>query len=64
MFEREVRRAPYSDEFHFWLTIACLQLGEADQARKPLALALDTSTTRDMRARTSPRAGRQTGIRI
>jgi tetratricopeptide (TPR) repeat protein len=50
MFEREVRRAPYYDEFHFWLGIAWLRLGEAGQARAQIALALDTSTSRDTRA--------------
>lgn len=49
MFEREVKRAPYYDEFHFWLAIACLRLGEAGQAREQLALAADTSTRRDTR---------------
>lgn len=49
LFAREVRRAPYSDEFHFWLGVAHLQLGDATQARAQIALALDTSTTRDGR---------------
>jgi Flp pilus assembly protein TadD len=49
MFEREVDRAPYNDEFHFWLAVACLRLGEQTGAREQLALALDTSTRRDMR---------------
>ncbi|MFL6675973.1 MAG: tetratricopeptide repeat protein [Massilia sp.] len=44
LFEREVRRGPYNDEFHFWLAIACLRLGEPSQAREQLAMALDTST--------------------
>jgi Flp pilus assembly protein TadD len=49
LFAREVRRAPYYDEFHFWLAIACLRLGEAREAREQLALALDTSTRTDTR---------------
>lgn len=49
MFEREVRRAPYNDEFHFWLGMAWLRLGEAGAAREQIALALDNSTTRDGR---------------
>jgi Tfp pilus assembly protein PilF len=53
LFEREVRRAPYYDEFHFWLGIACLRLGEAGQASEQIALALNTSTTRDGRAQYS-----------
>ena len=53
LFEREVSRAPYYDEFHFWLGIALLRLGEARQASEQIALALDTSTTGDARARYS-----------
>jgi Tfp pilus assembly protein PilF len=47
LFEREVKRAPYYDEFHFWLAVAQLQLGDAGAAKEQLALALDTSTRRD-----------------
>ncbi|TFW35820.1 tetratricopeptide repeat protein [Massilia horti] len=47
LFTREVKRAPYNDEFHFWLAVACLRLGDAKQAREQLALAYDTSTRRD-----------------
>jgi predicted Zn-dependent protease len=49
LFEREVARAPYNDEFHFWLAIACLNLGENALARKQLALAVDASTSKQMR---------------
>lgn len=49
LFEREVRRAPYYDEFHFWLGMAWLRLGEAGRAREQMALALDNSTSRDGR---------------
>jgi Tfp pilus assembly protein PilF len=49
LFEREVKRAPYYDEFHFWLAITQLRLGETAKAREQLALALDTSTRRDTR---------------
>jgi Tfp pilus assembly protein PilF len=49
LFAREVKRAPYYDEFHFWLAIACLRLGEAREAREQLALAMDTSTRSDTR---------------
>jgi Flp pilus assembly protein TadD len=53
LFEREVERAPYNDEFHFWLAVACLRLGEPQQAHQQLALAVDTSTRRDARERYS-----------
>lgn len=49
LFAREVKRAPYYHEFHFWLAIAHLRLGETSQAREQVALAIDTSTTRDAR---------------
>jgi Tfp pilus assembly protein PilF len=49
LFEREVKRAPYYDEFHFWLAVALLRLGEAKAARDQLAQAIDTSTKSDTR---------------
>jgi tetratricopeptide (TPR) repeat protein len=45
MFEREVKRAGNYHEFHFWLALAYLQLGEPRQAQRQLNLALETSTT-------------------
>jgi Tfp pilus assembly protein PilF len=50
LFAREVQRAPYYDEFHFWLGVAWLRLGDTAKAREQIALALDASTTRDGRA--------------
>lgn len=47
LFEREVKRAPYYHEFHFWLALAHLRLGETTAARTEIRLALDTSTTRE-----------------
>lgn len=52
-FAREVARAPYNDEFHFWLGVANFQLGEIDTAKKQLALARDNSLRSDTRARYS-----------
>jgi Tfp pilus assembly protein PilF len=49
LFEREVKRAPYYDEFHFWLAVTLLRLGEAKAAREQLAQAIDTSTKSDNR---------------
>ena len=46
MFQREVDRAPYNDEFHFWLASADAYLGEMDDAKIQLKLALEASTTR------------------
>jgi Tfp pilus assembly protein PilF len=49
LFAREVQRAPYYHEFHYWLALACLRLGESAYAREQMALALETSTTLDTR---------------
>lgn len=45
-FAKEVSRAPYQHEFHFWLALAEFQLGHIDAARTALTTALNTSTTR------------------
>ncbi len=44
MFEKEVERAPYFHEFHFWLGAAHAALGEHDRARAHLAKALQFSS--------------------
>ncbi|WP_075793375.1 tetratricopeptide repeat protein [Massilia putida] len=49
LFEREVKRAPYYDEFHFWLAVTLLRLGQAKEAREELTQAIDTSTKSDNR---------------
>ena len=46
LFQQEVDRAAYYHEFHFWLALANLGLGDDKEARKHLAVALDNSTTR------------------
>ena len=46
LFAKEVRRAPEYHEFHFWLGVAELRLGNIDAARSEFALALENSTTR------------------
>jgi Tfp pilus assembly protein PilF len=48
LFAREVKRSPYYHEFHFWLAIAHLRLGESGAANSELALAVDTSTSPDI----------------
>jgi len=48
-FAREVRRAPYNDEFRFWLGVAHLQSGHMSDAHEQIALAVDHSTRREMR---------------
>jgi tetratricopeptide (TPR) repeat protein len=44
-FSREIARDPYYHEFQYWLGIACLRLGEIDQAVKHLSIAMQNSTT-------------------
>ncbi|WP_229467444.1 tetratricopeptide repeat protein [Massilia sp. Mn16-1_5] len=51
LFAREVARAPYNDEFHFWLGLANLQLGELTTAEKQLTLARENSVRSDTRER-------------
>ncbi len=46
LFAKEVARADYYHEFHFWLGVANYRLGEMNEARKQLALAMENSTTR------------------
>ena len=45
-FAKEIARAPYNDELHYWLAVAYAGLGENGQARIELAKALEYSTTR------------------
>ena len=65
LFAREVKRAPYYDEFHFWLAASQLQLGEIKLAREQLELAMDTSTRKDTRNLYSAKLAhlRQLGMR-
>jgi len=46
MFTKETERAPYYHEFHFWLAVAALGLGDRDLARKHLEIAIEASPTR------------------
>ncbi|WP_229445508.1 tetratricopeptide repeat protein [Massilia sp. Leaf139] len=61
-FAREVARAPYNDEFHFWLGVANLQLGDMKTAQKQLALARDTSVRLDMRERYAAKLAHLRGV--
>ncbi len=51
LFAREVAREAYYHEFHFWLALAYVGLGDIDHARDHLALAMESSTTRSDRDR-------------
>jgi len=46
LFTRELERDPDYHEFHFWLALAELRLGNVERARAELALAQQNSTTR------------------
>lgn len=46
LFAKEVARADYQAEFHFWLALANYKLGDIEPARKHLTLALENSVTR------------------
>ncbi|MFZ6640373.1 tetratricopeptide repeat protein [Undibacterium sp. TC4M20W] len=46
LFKRELRRDPNYDEFHLWLALAHLRLGETRDAVDELTLAKANSTTR------------------
>ncbi|MGJ7916952.1 tetratricopeptide repeat protein [Massilia sp. LXY-6] len=65
LFRREIRRAPYNDEFHFWLAATYLQLGDLAGAREELALAVENSTQSEIRNRYSAKLAhlRQLGMR-
>jgi Tfp pilus assembly protein PilF len=50
LFEREIRRGVEYHEFHFWLALAHLNLGEVGPAQRELELAREISTTREQYA--------------
>ena len=45
-FAKEVDRAAYYHEFHFWLAQADYRLGHLQQARRHLQVAMENSPTR------------------
>ena len=49
LFQKEVKRAPYYHEFHFWLAAAYIGLGDFTRAQGELDIAMQTSTTRSAR---------------
>jgi tetratricopeptide (TPR) repeat protein len=46
LFAKEIDRDSYYHEFHFWLGVANLRLGNIGEARKHLGLAVENSSTR------------------
>jgi Flp pilus assembly protein TadD len=65
LFRREIKRAPYNDELHFWLAATYLQLDRIADARQELALAVENSTQSDVRNRYSAKLAhlRELGMR-
>jgi tetratricopeptide (TPR) repeat protein len=45
LFAKEVARAEYHSEFHFWLGLASFKLGDVDEARRHLKHAVENSQT-------------------
>jgi len=46
LFAKEVARADYYHEFHFWLSLANFRLGDVEQAQRHLVRAMESSATR------------------
>jgi Tfp pilus assembly protein PilF len=46
LFARELERAPYYHEFHFWMAKAAFEMGDLKTADKHMRLAMSNSTTR------------------
>jgi len=45
LFAKEVARADYNQEFHYWLGVAYYKLGDVERARRQLALAMQKSAS-------------------
>ena len=63
MFQREVERAPYYDEFHYWLGMAHLRLGDTRAANEQMALALKNSSSSSSRGTYSVKLQRLKAMR-
>lgn len=46
MFEKEIARADYQAETHYWLALANFKLGDIEPAKKHLTLAIENGVTR------------------
>lgn len=64
LFSKEVQRAAYHHEFHFWLAIANIGLGDKSAARKHLILARENSTTFNDKALYSAKLERINALRV
>lgn len=64
LFAKEVKRAAYHHEFHFWLAIANIGLGDKSAARRHLILARENSTTFSDKALYSAKLERINALRV
>ncbi len=46
LFAKEIDRAPYNHEFHYWLALTYAGMGDGEAAGKEMAIALEYSSTR------------------
>jgi tetratricopeptide (TPR) repeat protein len=51
LFAREVARADYNHEFHFWLALAYYDLGDTVRARRQILEAMERSPSRSEHTR-------------
>ncbi|KNZ33526.1 MAG: hypothetical protein AD742_05860 [Methylibium sp. NZG] len=61
---KEIKRAAYHHEFHFWLAVANIGLGDKSAARRHLILAKENSTTFDDKALYSAKLERINALRL
>ena len=61
---KEIKRAAYHHEFHFWLAVANIGLGDKSAARRHLMLAKETSTTVNDKALYSAMLERINALRV
>lgn len=64
LFAKEVARAPYHHEFHFWLAISQAELNDPGSAAKSLARAMEVSTTRRDHALYAGKLARLKALRV
>jgi tetratricopeptide (TPR) repeat protein len=58
LFTKELDRAPDYHELHFWLAVAQGRLGQGEEARRHLAIAMKNSTSREDREIYAAKLGR------
>jgi len=64
LFAKEVDRAPYYHEFHFWLAVAYIGLGDIERARIELTIAIEISSARNDKALYAAKLARIDSYRV